>query len=101
MDKKSDFNIDAIANLARLDIDACAKEKIRADMADIVGYIEELAELKLDNLQPMDHSSDVKNVFREDVATPSLDRETMLANAPETLDGELVKVPAVLPEDEE
>ncbi len=101
MNKKSDFDVGAIANLARLELDEKAKEKIQSNLAEIVVYVEELASLNLEGVLPMDHSSDLKNVFREDISTASFPRDSMLANAPETVDSELVKVPAVLPEEEE
>lgn len=101
MKKKSNFNVEEIANLARLNLDEATKKKINSNLAEIVSHVEDLAELDLEGINPMGHSSDMKNVFREDVIAPSFDRDIMLTNAPETLDGELVKVPAVLPEEEE
>lgn len=37
------------------------------------------------------------NVWREDAAEPSYDRDRMLANAPALIDGDLIRVPQVLP----
>ena len=45
----------------------------------------------------MAHALDVANVFRDDQARPSLDRESALANAPRR-DDECYLVPAVLGE---
>ena len=45
----------------------------------------------------MAHALDVANVFRDDAARPSLDRESALANAPHH-DDECYLVPAVLGE---
>jgi aspartyl/glutamyl-tRNA(Asn/Gln) amidotransferase C subunit len=98
---KSDFNVEEIANLAKLELEEGAKERIRENMAEIVGYVEELSRLDLSGVDPMYHSSDVKNVYRDDLAMPSFNRDRMLSNAPETVDGELVKVPAVLPDEEQ
>jgi len=40
------------------------------------------------------------NVLRDDRAGTSFAREAMLANAPATIDNELIKVPQVLPGEE-
>lgn len=101
MDKKINFNIDQIADLARLQIEEEDKERLRFDMLEIVGYIEELSALDLSAVEPMHHSTDIQNVFRDDNAEKSFARESMLSNAPATIDGELLKVPAVLPEEEQ
>jgi Asp-tRNA(Asn)/Glu-tRNA(Gln) amidotransferase C subunit len=43
----------------------------------------------------------VVNVLREDVPRPSLDRDDVLANAPAVIAETSIRVPAILPTDEE
>jgi aspartyl-tRNA(Asn)/glutamyl-tRNA(Gln) amidotransferase subunit C len=62
-----------------------------------VGYVDQLAEVHTDNVEPMAHAIEVANVFREDQVAPSLPRDEALANAPNH-DGRGYLVPAVLGE---
>ncbi len=66
-------------------------------LGQIVGYVESLAELNTDNVEPMAHALEVSNVFAADEVRPSLPREAALANAPHH-DREFYLVPAVLGE---
>ena len=43
------------------------------------------------------HAAPRTNVLRDDVAGIDFSRETMLSNAPEVIDGELIRMPQVLP----
>ena len=69
-----------------------------SQMGGILGYIDLLSELDTEQVEPMAHALDVANVFRDDAARPSLDREAALGNAPHR-DGECYLVPAVLGEE--
>ncbi|HOK04901.1 MAG TPA: Asp-tRNA(Asn)/Glu-tRNA(Gln) amidotransferase subunit GatC [Victivallales bacterium] len=94
------FNIDDIAALAKLKIAESDKKKLMNDMMEIVGYIEELSKLKLSNIEPMHHSSNIQNISREDIVKAPFPREKILSIAPDTFD-ELIKVPAILPDEEQ
>jgi aspartyl-tRNA(Asn)/glutamyl-tRNA(Gln) amidotransferase subunit C len=63
----------------------------------VVGYVEQLNEVKTDGIQPMAHAVELHNVFRDDALADSLPREAALANAPKR-DSECYRVPAVLGE---
>ncbi len=94
------IDIEYIAQLARLDIPAEKLPALRKDMENIVGYIAELGELDVSGVEPTAHAVPLANVWREDVVKPSFDRDKMLANAPSLYNGEMVKLPKVLPGDE-
>lgn len=51
-------------------------------------------------IEPTAHAVPRSNVLRDDVRGTPLGRDAMLANAPDTVDGELIKVPQVLPGEE-
>ena len=99
MSNKSNAAIDVkyVAELARIDLAEESVEKLQRDMQNIVDYIEQLSELDVSNIEPTAHAAALTNVLREDVVKDSYPRETMLANAPAVLNGELIKVPQVLP----
>ena len=86
-----------IAALARLEIPPEAAAKLSREMESIVGYVEMLSELDVSGIEPTAHAVPRSNVIREDAVRDSFPREAMLANAPDLIEGELVKVPQVLP----
>jgi aspartyl-tRNA(Asn)/glutamyl-tRNA(Gln) amidotransferase subunit C len=57
-----------------------------------------LNEVNTENVVPASDISNNKNVLREDVVKPSMDREEFLKNVPNREDG-YVKVPTVLGEE--
>lgn len=91
------IDVKYVAELARISLADDAVEKLQRDMQNIVDYIEQLSELDVSNIEPTAHAAALTNVLREDVVKDSYPRETMLANAPAVLNGELIKVPQVLP----
>ena len=88
-----------IAALARLEIPPEAAAKLSREMESIVCYVEMLSELDVSGIEPTAHAVPRSNVIREDAVRDSFPREAMLANAPATVDQELVKVPQVLAEE--
>ena len=66
-------------------------------LGQILGYMDLLAQLDTEQVEPMAHALDVRDVFRDDKVRPSLKRKMALANAP-SHDGECYLVPAVLGE---
>ena len=88
-----------IAALARLKLSPEAAGKLAGEMASIVGYVEMLSELDVSGIEPTAHAVPRSNVIRDDVPGTSFPHDLMLANAPATVDQELVKVPQVLAEE--
>ncbi len=86
-----------IASLARLGLDAQAQAKISKEFASIVAYVEQLKEVNVDGIEPTAHAAMLVNVLRPDASADSFPREAMLANAPDTIERELIKVKQVLP----
>ena len=96
-EKNKIIDVDYVAKLARIDIDTEKKEMFQKDMESIVEYVNQLSELDVDDVIPTAHAVEMNNILREDINESSFDRETMLKNAPEVIDDELIKVPQVLP----
>ena len=86
-----------IATLARLRIEPASVPKLQSEMEAIVGYVEMLSELDVTGIEPTAHALPRSNVLRDDAQGVPFGRDAMLANAPETVDSELIKVPQVLP----
>ena len=86
-----------VSLLARLRFNDEELETLTTQLGQVVEYVRQLEELDTESVQPMAHVEDTHNVFADDVAQPSLDREDALANAPKR-DDECYRVPAVLGE---
>ena len=76
-----------VARLARLDLDADAIDKFAGQIDEILGYIDKLNQVDTEGIQPTSHAISLTNAFREDVERQHLDRDRVLANAPEAEEG--------------
>jgi aspartyl-tRNA(Asn)/glutamyl-tRNA(Gln) amidotransferase subunit C len=88
-------NVKYIANLAHLKFDDEELESFTHQFNEILVFFEKLNELNTDNVQPLSHPVENKNVFREDVLIPSIAREDALKNSPDKTD-DFFKVPKVI-----
>ncbi len=89
--------VEKVSLLGRLLLSEDELDKMTSQMGQILGYMDLLAEVDTDQVEPMAHALDISDVFRDDRAQPSLPREEALANAPNR-DDECYLVPAVLGE---
>jgi aspartyl-tRNA(Asn)/glutamyl-tRNA(Gln) amidotransferase subunit C len=90
-------DIEKVALLARLQLTDDELSKMTVELAQIVGYVDQLGEVDTGGVEPMAHAIEIANVFRDDVVAESLSRDEALANAPYH-DGRGYLVPAVLGE---
>lgn len=95
LDRKT---VDHVARLARLDLTDDERDRMRAELSDILGHAEKIQALDLDGVEPMAHSVPLVNRMRPDEVRPSLPQEKALLNAPESEDGRF-RVPRII-EDE-
>ncbi len=84
-----------VARLARLDLDADSIDKFAGQIDEILGYIEKLNQVDTEGIKPTSHAISLTNAFRDDEPRQHLDRERVLANAPESEEGSFV-VPKVV-----
>lgn len=92
-----EVDVSYTAELARLKLTEEEKVALQHDITEIVGYVQQLQEVDVEGVEPTAHATRIANVTRRDAAAKPLDRAKMLANAPDTVDDVLVKVPKVLP----
>lgn len=88
-------DVEKVALLARLQLTEAELATMTDQLAQIVGYVDKLAEVDTENVEPMAHAIELSNVFRGDQVAESLPREEALANAPHH-DQRGYLVPAVL-----
>jgi aspartyl-tRNA(Asn)/glutamyl-tRNA(Gln) amidotransferase subunit C len=86
-----------VARLARLDLSAADKERMRSELDGILTYIDKLRALDTRDVEPTSHAVPVTNVMRDDVERPSLPVQDMLANAPDP-HREMFRVPKIIEE---
>ena len=75
-----------VARLARLELAEGEVETMSRELSAVLGHIEKIGELSLDDVEPTSHVIDVVNALRADEPRPSLPREVALASAPEVVD---------------
>lgn len=87
-----DFDIDKVAELARLSLKLEEKAKLSQSLKDILQYVKQLESLDTREVEPTSHVLNLENVFRKDEAKLSGVQDEALAHAP-VKDGKFFKVP--------
>jgi aspartyl-tRNA(Asn)/glutamyl-tRNA(Gln) amidotransferase subunit C len=91
----SDFNIQYVANLARVALTPDEDQRLGQQLTNILGYIEKLKEVDVSQVEPTAHAFPLVNVTRPDVVTGSLPHDEAMRNAPAKAGG-LFVVPKVV-----
>jgi aspartyl-tRNA(Asn)/glutamyl-tRNA(Gln) amidotransferase subunit C len=88
-------DIEKVARLSRLTLSEEEKKEMLRELNNFLSYAKRLTELDMTGIEPASHVIPVHNVFREDEVKPSMERDTLLKNAPDKEDGAF-KVPKVI-----
>jgi aspartyl-tRNA(Asn)/glutamyl-tRNA(Gln) amidotransferase subunit C len=94
-------DVEHVAALASLALTPDEVDSLGNDLRGILGYVAELQSLDTSGVAPLTHVSELfphagrVTVVREDAPAPSLERNTVMRNAPAT-DGIFFKVPKVI-----
>ena len=86
-----------VARLARLDLTEEELERFTGQLAAVLEHAADVASLDTAGVPPTAHPLPLQNVLRADVPVPSLDRDEVLAMAPEAEDRRF-RVPRILGE---
>ncbi len=86
-----------MARLARLDLTDEELERFADQLSAVIEHAGDVAALDTTGVPPTAHPIALQNVLREDCVTPSLDRDEVLAQAPE-VEADRFKVPPILGE---
>jgi aspartyl-tRNA(Asn)/glutamyl-tRNA(Gln) amidotransferase subunit C len=84
-----------IAKLARIAMSDDEIERLAPELNNILGWVEQLAEVNTDGIEPLTAVIDQKLRLRDDVVTEGNIRDEVLANAPEAQHG-FFAVPKVI-----
>lgn len=90
-----DIDIAHVARLARLGLTDEELEGYKSQLADILDHAARVQSLEGDPHPDSAHPLGFVNTFRDDERRPSLDRDEVLSQAPETVDGFFVAPPAL------
>jgi aspartyl-tRNA(Asn)/glutamyl-tRNA(Gln) amidotransferase subunit C len=86
-----------VAELARLHLTEDELELFTDQLAEVLDHAADIASLDLAGVAPTAHAMAVTNVFRPDEIRPGVDREEVLAQAPDVEDHRF-RVPRILGE---
>ncbi|MFC1553638.1 Asp-tRNA(Asn)/Glu-tRNA(Gln) amidotransferase subunit GatC [candidate division KSB1 bacterium] len=84
---KKDFDIERVAELAKLKLTDEQKKRFGDQLNDILGYVEKLNELDTDGIEPLRHVLEISTPLREDKVKPSMGADKALMNAPASENG--------------
>ena len=76
-----------VAKLAKLELDEAEVERMGEELSKVLDHVDRIRELNLDGVPPTSHAVDLAGVMRADEPEPCLDRDVILAAAPEPVDG--------------
>jgi aspartyl-tRNA(Asn)/glutamyl-tRNA(Gln) amidotransferase subunit C len=86
---------DSMADMLKISFTSEEKTKLIKDLNQMVDFIDTMNELDTDEVEPMTYIHNLKNVYREDIATDTGANEELHANAEDFVDGYYV-VPRIL-----
>ena len=84
-----------VAKLARLALTDDEITRTTAQLGDMLDHFADIDGLDLDTVAPMTQPYPLRNVLREDVVRPGLDRDEVLAAAPGAEEGRF-RVPPII-----
>lgn len=93
--KITDETVDHIAHLARLDFKGEEKENIKADMENILDFVDQLNTIDTEGVEPLIFMTEAINVLRDDVSAETITQKEALKNAPNH-DSDYFKIAKVL-----
>ena len=84
-----------IAKLAHLNIGEDEIAEYAHKLGSILDYVKQLQGVDVSGITPMSHVHGSSNIYREDVATPSMEVDKLKQNAPD-MNGRFIKVPIII-----
>jgi aspartyl-tRNA(Asn)/glutamyl-tRNA(Gln) amidotransferase subunit C len=84
-----------VARLARLELSPADEERLRADMDEMLAYVDKLNELDTSKVVPTSQVGEAGMPLRDDEVTNRPAAEAMLANAP-SREHDYFKVPKII-----
>ena len=83
----SEDEVRHVAVLARLALDDAEITALTPQLDQILRYAEQVGEVAAQDVEPMTHPLGLTDIYRDDEPAPSMDRDLLLASAPDPLEG--------------
>jgi aspartyl-tRNA(Asn)/glutamyl-tRNA(Gln) amidotransferase subunit C len=93
----SEDEVAHVARLARLELSQAELEQYTSQLAQVLEHAADIEALEIEGVPPTAHPFPLVNVLREDVPRPCLDRDEVLAQAPD-VDQDRFRIPRILGE---
>lgn len=90
MSKIGTAEVNRIAALARIGLTAEEASLMAAEIGRIIEFVEQLQSVDVEGIPPTDQVTGLEDVTRDDIVMPSMPRDTLLAQAPESKDGYII-----------
>jgi aspartyl-tRNA(Asn)/glutamyl-tRNA(Gln) amidotransferase subunit C len=87
-----DATVRHVARLARLHLDDDEEARMKEELSVILGHVDAIQALDLDDVPPTTHVLALENVMRDDVPVPGLPVDEALREAPEVVEGRFAVV---------
>ena len=94
-DRLTPEDVAKVARLARLSLTDDEIARATARLGDVLDHFADIDALDLDGVEPMTHPTPIANVLRDDVELAVLDRDEVLAEAPQA-EGGRFRVPPIV-----
>lgn len=88
-------DIESLGHLARIELADEELTRLTPEIKGILGYVEQLKQLDVENVPPTAGTLDLTDVLRPDTPASSLPPEEALRNAPDR-DGPYFRVPRII-----
>jgi len=75
------INVPHVAQLANLPLTPEEIKKFEKQLSEVLEYVKQLDQVDTKNVEPTSQVTGLEDVFREDVAAPSLPQEAVLSQA--------------------
>lgn len=86
--------VEHVAKLARIELNASEKKKFQQQMATILDYVDKINEVDTEKVEPTWQVTGLENIQRADKIAPFMENERLIAAAPDSQDQQ-VRVKAV------
>ncbi|MDD5252466.1 MAG: Asp-tRNA(Asn)/Glu-tRNA(Gln) amidotransferase subunit GatC [Candidatus Omnitrophota bacterium] len=87
--------VEYVAHLARIELKPEELERLSQQLHDIIGFIDQLSALDVEQVKPASHILPISNVLREDQPHACLTPDKALENAPSKI-GNFFSVPKII-----
>ena len=89
------FDIENLANLARINLSDAEKSKLQGNLSQILDYVEQLNQVDTSKVEPTSHVLPLRNVCREDKIVPR-DKDANYLDLAPRKDKEHYEVPQII-----